>query len=61
VPLPLPRAYRRQLEAEDEAKIERIVAETAEHEPVSAAGATAAGDGRRLRDLKGTTGVRASA
>ncbi len=52
VPLPLPRAFRRQLMAEDAAKLELILAELGEHEePASAAGATAAGDARRLRGV----------
>ena len=43
VPLPLPRAFRRQLMAEDAAKLELILAELGEHEePASAAGAAAA-------------------
>ena len=62
VPPPLPRAYRRQLEALDREKLDPIVREVGEHdEPVSAAGATAAGDGRRLRGIpavgKGTSGA----
>lgn len=52
VPLPLPRAFRRQLAAEDEAKVRRIVAEVGDAEmPSSTAGATAAGDERRLRGV----------
>ena len=52
VPLPLPRAFRRQLQALDSAKVARIVAEAGEpEEPASAAGATAAGDERRLRGV----------
>jgi hypothetical protein len=51
VPQPLPRAYRRQLQAEDQAKLERILAEVVDEEPSSAAGATAAGDSRRLRGI----------
>jgi hypothetical protein len=50
VPQPLPRAYRRQLQLEDQAKLERILAEVGEAgAPSSSAGATAAGDPRRLR------------
>ena len=48
---PLPRAFRKQLEAEDAQKVERIVAATEEPEPTRTAGATAGGDGRRMRGL----------
>jgi hypothetical protein len=51
VPQPLPRAFRRQLQALDSEKVARIVAEAVETEPSSAAGATAAGDSARLREL----------
>jgi hypothetical protein len=51
VPQPLPRAYRRQLQVEDQAKLERILAEVVDEEPSSAAGATAPGDSRRLRGI----------
>ena len=52
MPQPLPRAYRRQLEAQDERKIDRILVEVGEtQQPASAAGATAAGDWQRLRGL----------
>jgi hypothetical protein len=61
VPQPLPRAYRRQLQVEDQAKLERILAEVVDEEPASAAGATAPGDSRRLRGipavLRGTSGA----
>jgi hypothetical protein len=45
----MPRAYRRQLQAQDDAKIKRITAEAAPitHHP----GATAAGDSRKLRGI----------
>jgi hypothetical protein len=51
VPLPLPRAFRRQIQGEDEAKVARIVREASGDEPETAAGATARGDGRRLRGI----------
>ena len=53
MPQPLPRAFRRQLQVEDAEKVARIVAEVegVEEELSSSAGATAAGDGRRLRGL----------
>ncbi len=52
VPQPLPRAYRRQLQAEDAAKVDRIVREAGEDvAPSSSAGATAGGDERRLRGI----------
>lgn len=51
VPQPLPRAFRRQLQAQDEAKLERILVEIGEESPLSAAGATAAGDEQRLRGI----------
>jgi hypothetical protein len=47
VPQPL-RAFRRQQQLEDEAKIAKIVGET---EPTDAAGVTAGGDPTRLRGL----------
>jgi hypothetical protein len=47
----LPRAYRRHLQAEDERKLERILAEVVDEEPSSAAGATSGGDSRRLRGI----------
>jgi hypothetical protein len=50
VPSRFPRSYRRQLEAADRAKVDRIV-EAADDEPATAAGATARGDGRRLRGI----------
>jgi hypothetical protein len=52
VPQPLPRAYRRQLQVEDQAKLDRIIREAGgDEEPVNAAGATAPGDSRRLRGI----------
>jgi hypothetical protein len=51
VPQPLPRAYRRQLQAEDLQKVARIVAEIDEAAIQSAAGATSGGDEARLRGL----------
>jgi len=62
VPQPLPRAYRRQLQAEDLARVEEIVREVGEaEEPPAVAGATAAGDERRLRGIpaisRGTSGA----
>ena len=51
MPQPLPRAFRRQLQALDMAKIDRIVGETVEPEPSGAAGATSGGDSARLRGL----------
>jgi hypothetical protein len=52
VPQPLPRAYRRQLQAEDVEKVDRILVEVGEAEtPLTAAGATAAGDWARLRGI----------
>ncbi len=58
----LPRAYRRQQQALDTAKVTRILAEVGEpEEPASVAGATAAGDGRKLRGIpaigRGTSGA----
>ena len=44
VPQPLPRAFRAQQQAEDERKLERILAQTAKLEPSDAAGATSGGD-----------------
>lgn len=45
----MPRAYRRQLQAQDHAAVERAVAEAApiQHQP----GATAPGDTRKLRGI----------
>ena len=61
VPQPLPRAHRRQLQAEDAAKLELILREVTDEPASSAAGATAAGDERRLRGIpavsKGTSGA----
>jgi hypothetical protein len=52
VPSRFPRSYRRQLEAADRAKIEAILRELGDDdEPATAAGATARGDGRRLRGI----------
>jgi hypothetical protein len=51
VPQPLPRAHRRQLQAEDAAKLELILREVTDEPASSAAGATAAGDERRLRGI----------
>ena len=48
---PLPRSYRSQQQAEDERKLEKILAQTAKLEPSDAAGATSGGDERRLRGL----------
>jgi hypothetical protein len=57
----IPRAFRRRLQAEDAAKLERILAEVVDEEPSSAAGATAPGDERRLRAIpavsRGTSGA----
>jgi len=39
------------LQAEDQEKLERILAEVVDEEPSSAAGATAPGDSRRLRGI----------
>jgi hypothetical protein len=48
----IPRAFRRQLQAEDTEKLDRIIREAGgDEEPSSAAGATAAGDSRRLRGI----------
>jgi hypothetical protein len=56
---PLPRTRRRQLEELDAAKVARIVGEA--EPPSGAAGATAGGDGRRLRGIpavaRGTSGA----
>ena len=46
-----PRAYRRQLEAQDSAKVAAPVADTAPEGPMSTAGATSGGDESRLRGL----------
>ena len=51
VPQPLPRAYRRQLQAEDAANVERIVAEVGEQDVSGVAGVTSGGDERRLRGI----------
>ena len=48
---PLPRAYRRQLQALDLEKVMRLVAEAVDETPESAAGSTAGGDGRRVRGI----------
>jgi hypothetical protein len=54
-----PRYLRRQLEAHDAAKVDRIVRQAVDEAP--AAGATAPGDSRRLRGIpavgRGTTGA----
>lgn len=56
-----PRYLRHQLEVEDRAKVGRIVAETETEPERQAAGATAGGDGRRLRGIpavsRGTSGA----
>jgi hypothetical protein len=53
--------YRRQLQAEDAARIDRIVTDAVEPEPTSSAGATAGGDPSRLRGIpavgRGTSGA----
>ena len=55
----MPRAFRRQQQALDMEKVARITAEPVE--PSSSAGATAGGDGRRLRGIpavaRGTSGA----
>ena len=51
VPQPLPRSYRGQQQARDLEKISRIVSQAVDPEPSSSAGATAGGDGRRLRGI----------
>jgi hypothetical protein len=51
VPQPLPRSYRRQLAVEDQEKLERILRDVGGEAPSSSAGATAAGDERRLRGI----------
>ena len=51
MPRPLPRCYRRQLQALDSEKIERIVAEVVEQDPSGVAGVTSGGDERRLRGI----------
>jgi hypothetical protein len=52
VPQPLPRFLDAQFrKLEDEEKLVRILLETGEATPESSAGATAAGDGRRLRGI----------
>jgi len=50
VPL-LPRAYRRQEQSSDTEKVDRILREVGDEQPATAAGATAAGDERRLRGI----------
>ena len=61
MPQPLPRAFRARQQAEDAAKLEKILKQTAEPEPSSTAGATAAGDAARLRGIpavgRGTSGA----
>ena len=61
MPQPLPRAFRLKLQAEDLAKIDRIIGEAVGPKASSAAGATAGGDGRRLRGIpavaRGTSGA----
>ena len=48
------RSYRRQLEAEDAARLEQILRDVGElEEPTGSVGATAAGDERRLREDPG--------
>ena len=47
---PLPRAFRLRLRALDEAKVARICGEAVEA-PAGAAGATAPGDGRKMRGI----------
>jgi hypothetical protein len=51
MPQPLPRAFRRQLEADDRAKVARIVREVGEEDVAGVAGGTAGGDERRLRGI----------
>lgn len=51
MPQPLPRAFRRKLQALDSAKVARIVGEAVEPGPSSAAGSTSGGDGRRMRGI----------
>jgi hypothetical protein len=52
MPSRFPRSFRRQLEAADRAKVDRIVREAGgDDEPATAAGATAPGDARRLRGI----------
>ena len=49
---PLPRAFAAKLAAEDAEKLEKILRTVGERiEPASTAGATAPGDGRRLRGI----------
>jgi hypothetical protein len=62
VPQPLPRAFRLQERAADERKLAQILLETGEPAPPpQSAGATAPGDGRRLRGIpavgKGSAGT----
>jgi hypothetical protein len=54
VPLPLPRSYRHQEQARDEAKLARILAEVGDEQPSSSAGATSGGDESRLRGVPGS-------
>ena len=51
MPQPLPRTHRLKLQAQDAAKIDRIVGEAVDTEPSGSAGATAGGDGRRLSGI----------
>jgi hypothetical protein len=51
VPQPLPRAWRRQEQAADRENVDRILREVSDEPPSSGAGATAAGDWRRLRGI----------
>lgn len=52
MPQPLPRSYRRRLEAEDARKLNRIIGEADPLEAsTTAAGATAGGDERKLRGI----------
>ena len=51
VPQSLPRAFRAKQQAEDERKLEKILAQTAKLEPSDATGATSGGDESRLRGL----------
>ena len=53
MPQPLPRSYRHKQQAEDAAKLEKILKQTAVPESSSSAGATSGGDERRLRGLAG--------
>ena len=51
MPQSLPRAFRAKQQAEDERKLEKILAQTAKLEPSDATGATSGGDESRLRGL----------